>query len=257
MKLSSGLSEYLRKISDDIRAVVAQDLVGLYLHGSIVQDDFRPGTSDIDVLGVVSGALSDSQRSDLASRVVQHEPPDRAAELELILCPASACSKPILEFPFEFALSTGAGAHAGSEPPGTARDLLIDVSQCRQQGQRLFGPPPYEVLGPVPLGLLRKALFAEMHWHLGDIAGGSATSLTNAVLNAARSHHAARTGEIVSKSEGGRLWLERAPSDGMVADALSHRTRGEAAVLDQKQVHDFVSRTAAAIEELRSEDHIT
>ena len=42
----------LRRVFDDIRAVLDGDLAGLYLYGSVVSGGFIPGISDLDLLAV-------------------------------------------------------------------------------------------------------------------------------------------------------------------------------------------------------------
>jgi len=86
----SPIPAYLKAVASVHRKVLGDELVALYLHGSVVQGDFRPGFSDLDILGVVSGAIHEVGREQLVAKLGQDSAPVPAYGLELILCTANA-----------------------------------------------------------------------------------------------------------------------------------------------------------------------
>ncbi|MEM7703643.1 MAG: aminoglycoside adenylyltransferase domain-containing protein [Pseudomonadota bacterium] len=220
----SPVLAYLSKVAAIHREAFGDALIGLYLHGSVVQGDFRPGLSDLDILGVVSGGITRALREGLVARLSHESLPVPAFGLELILCVAEAVHAPIVQMPYEFALSTGPEWGVQMETDGTTSDILIHMQLCREAGVVLAGVPASAALAPIPPHAIRAALMGEMLWHRNDIgADPSDQALSNAVLNAARSCYAAETGKIISKTEGGEWWMAREPDDLTVSQALSFR----------------------------------
>jgi len=225
----SPIPHYLKTVADIHREVLSDNLIALYLHGSVVQGNYHQGYSDLDILGAVSGAITQTQQQELAARLGHTALRVPAFGLELILCADAALKAPVAAMPFEFALSTGAAWGTQVEARGTASDILINMQLCRQNGIALFGAPACDLFAHVPREALRRALIDELGWHLNDLRSAEAGATTaNAVLNAARSLYAAQTGEIVSKGEGAQWWLARRPGDHLVRAALDYR-RGDGA----------------------------
>lgn len=252
-QIPSEIRDYLLAATQSISHVLNEKLLGLYLCGSLVQNDFKTHRSDIDVLGVVSGELDEATRAHLASVLSFETNPVPANGLEVVLFSARAARSPRLDFPFEFALSTGVGLGTESEPPGTANDMLIDIIHCREAGFTLAGPPAREVFGPVHQSMLLRALVEELQWHMQEVNRNfDEMTIVNAVLNAARSLHAAETGQILSKSEGGRWWLQRYPSDKLVAEALAARKGERTISLDAVHTSNFVEKVIDQITDLDS-----
>ncbi|MEM8725862.1 MAG: aminoglycoside adenylyltransferase domain-containing protein [Pseudomonadota bacterium] len=236
------VQRYLARIVELTRDVLKDSLVGLYLHGSAVQSNWIASTSDIDVIGLVTGPIADQQQADLAQVLSYEHCPVPAQGLEYILCAKQAAQFPTIDCRFEFALSTGADWGTDCEASGVASDTLVDFALCRQSGHALFGPEPEDVFEAIPVALLRQSLFEELRWHLNELERSDEPRLlANSVLNAARSVHAAETGVILSKSDGVNWWLRRYRRDDLVSGALAIRHGQDAAPLDRDRVVDFVN----------------
>jgi predicted nucleotidyltransferase len=252
--IPAGIREYLDAAARTCQAVLGDRLLGLYLCGSAVQGDFAPHRSDIDLLGIVDGDLDRATRKELSSRLSHPVLAVPAQGLEIVLFPAEAAQTARLDLPFAFALSTGRGMKSACEPPGTANDMPIDIALCREAGIPLSGKAPNEAFGSVARPLLLAALVEELGWHLRQVEERSdGKTPVNAILNAARSLHAAETGRILSKTEGGRWWLRRHPRDAMVARALEVREGCAPASFDSDSVRGFVEMVARKINGMRRE----
>lgn len=53
------LDAVIDPLIDDLRAVLGNDLVGLYLYGSAVSGGFEPGVSDIDLVAITRRAVTE------------------------------------------------------------------------------------------------------------------------------------------------------------------------------------------------------
>jgi len=252
---SETIGSYLKMVTSTVGEVMGESLVALYLHGSAVQQDFDPSVSDVDILGIVKGPLDANLRNALTRRLNHEALPCPVQGFEFILCTAQSVQEPIFAMPFEYALSTGPHWPLQHEHSSAISDTLIHLTLCRQSGRVLLGPSPSDLVAPVPIALLRRALVAELEWHLEDLGKSlDRAAQRNAVLNAARSASAARTGYILSKSEGARRWSAIDPFADLVARAFESRMR-RATDLDTEEIRAFLRRVIAMIEALPDATH--
>jgi streptomycin 3"-adenylyltransferase len=86
-------------------------------------------------------------------------------------------------------------------------DLAVLLTTASQRHRVLFGPPPPELLDPVPAGDVRRAMVDGIPSLLGDLDGDEA----NVLLTLARIWVTLETGEIVSKDEAADWALARLP----------------------------------------------
>ncbi|MEM1051770.1 MAG: aminoglycoside adenylyltransferase domain-containing protein [Pseudomonadota bacterium] len=247
-KADPAISTYLDEVTRIHCDVLHADLIALYLHGSMVQDDFNPDSSDLDILGVVAGATNFEQREELLVRLSHAALPVPAFGLELIICTSEAVRAPIEAMPYDFALSTGGEWGVQVETDGLTSDILVHMQLCRQAGLALMGPPAPDILAKIPATDLRAGLLGELIWHRGELLKDpQCKSITDAVLNAARSLYAAETGQIVSKTQGGKWWLARVPKDEVVALALDYRSGRSATLPSVRSARNFVELAIATL----------
>lgn len=64
--------DLLGQLTDKTRDVMRENLVGIYLHGSLAMDCFHPDKSDIDLLVVVRHRLPDKQKRRYMDMIVEH-----------------------------------------------------------------------------------------------------------------------------------------------------------------------------------------
>ena len=64
-------------MANEIVRIMAGDVYGIWLYGSVVMDDFRPGWSDIDFAALTNGLVSESQAEQLVTlrqQMLEKEP---------------------------------------------------------------------------------------------------------------------------------------------------------------------------------------
>jgi len=131
-----------------IRAILADSFVGMYLYGSLAQGDFRPDTSDIDLIVVTAHDVTDEQFAALAALHTAF----RAG--------ASPWAKKIeAAYIQRDALNLPAGQPTRYPQLEKDRDLSWDLLELgwafqravlRDQGIAVAGPAPATLLAPVP-----------------------------------------------------------------------------------------------------------
>ena len=199
-----------------VREVLGPDLVGAYLHGSTATGRLRP-RSDLDVLAVSRRATTHGEKERLVRGLFDVSSPSDAPgpvrPIELTIVVASEVRPwrypPRFDFLYgEWLRRDFAGGHL--EPwETTSPDLAPLITMVLQANRTVLGPPPAEVLDPVPAGDLRRAVVAGIDGLLGELADDT----RNVVLTLARIWLTVATGEIGSKDAAADWALARLPEE--------------------------------------------
>jgi streptomycin 3"-adenylyltransferase len=215
-----------------IDAVLADNIVGLYLYGSAVAGQLRPG-SDLDLLAVVREPTSRAQRLDLARTLRQlsrrgERPPEwRPIELTVVV---HSDVKPLRVPPrtdFQYGEWLRSEMDAGEVDPSDPEnpDLLVVLAQVRRTSRPLRGPEAADVIAAVQTGDLRAAMLRSVDGLLSDLESDT----TNVLLTMARIWVTLETGDFVAKDEAA-AWAA-ARIDDPARNALRHAAdvyRGDA-----------------------------
>ncbi len=197
-----------------VREILGDAVLGAYLHGSGVMGGLRP-TSDVDVLVVVERSMSDDERRSLVGRLLEvsgrlaTRGPARPVELTVVV--RSEVSPwhypPMVEFQYAEWLrddyQTGLVPFAERSP-----DLATLITMARAGNTPLYGPPPAELLDPVPMHDLRAAIVAAIPGLMRDIDSDA----RNVLLTLARIWATLATGAIHSKVQAAAFAIPLIPA---------------------------------------------
>lgn len=209
------IAVWVHDVASAIVDVLAEVVVGVYLHGSLAMGSFYRPKSDLDLLVVAADPLDGDVRRQLAASLLAcHDRRPIIGGLELSVITAEAATSPVHPMPYELHFSeeyTETVRGGGSGPSGTDPDLPANFMAARERGQALAGPPPGEVLDAVDADGFLAAIADDLAWILHD--GGIHESPFYAVLNCCRALHLAEIDDVVvlSKKEGGRWALDIVP----------------------------------------------
>lgn len=229
------LETQLDALVADIRAVVGEGVVGVYLHGSLALGCFNPALSDLDLLVVTRRALTPHQRQALGPVL------SRSGRIEISFVAAPSLRPWRHPAPFDLHFSWNQGRLVG---PGEDHDLAAHVRVTRHAGVALLGPPPAEVFPEVPWEDYEDSLRRDLAW-----SHDNATELYG-VLSPARIWATLSTKEIHSKESGAAWALERSPADlqPLLERALEiYRTGDEQHAFGREEVRRFADFVAAQI----------
>lgn len=114
-------------------------LLGLYLYGSVATGDFTPGVSDIDLLAVTNGSITQDVINRLKPMHAQMERrfPRWHDRVEVIYVPQEALATFRMKFSDIGVISPGEPLHILS----AGVDWLMNWHQVRHGGQVVVGPP--------------------------------------------------------------------------------------------------------------------
>ncbi|WP_371095009.1 aminoglycoside adenylyltransferase family protein [Streptomyces sanglieri] len=181
-----------------VRDVVGPELLGMYLHGSAVLSGLAPA-SDLDVLAVTRRSLDEWKRQALVEGLLEISgltPTVRPVELTVVVQSEVRPWRfpPVGDFLYGEWLRdqflTGAPARPGPMP-----DLALALTLVLAGDHALTGPPPAELLDPVPHADLVQASVEALPDLLTDLDDDT----RNVLLTLARIWTTLATGEIRTK----------------------------------------------------------
>ncbi|MDO0934049.1 aminoglycoside adenylyltransferase family protein [Streptomyces sp. DG2A-72] len=192
-----------------LHRILGDTVLGIYLHGSATLGGLRPH-SDIDVLVVVSGPVSHPQRRALVDELMEVSGGD-SRPVELIVVVQDDVrpwrTPPTCEFLYGEWMREE--YERGLVPaPEPSPDLVPLLTMVLLGDAPLFGPPPAELLDPVPHDDLRRAIVSGVPGLMGELESDT----RNVLLTLARVWTTLATGRIRSKDAAADWAIERLPA---------------------------------------------
>lgn len=201
----------LNAIRDDFARILGDNLVGIYVHGSIAFDCFTWEKSDVDFIAVVRDPLEHSEQVALIRALMTRTPdaPPKGLEMSVVL--EEHCRDFVYPTPFELHFSNAHREDYAADIDGHCRvlhggvdpDLAAHFSVIRAVGRVLCGPAVDDVFGPVP----REAVLDSV---LADVGEFGDEPLYH-TLNLCRTLALVEEGLTLSKAQGARWATERFP----------------------------------------------
>jgi hypothetical protein len=160
------LNAVLHELTRGLQATLGPDLTGVYLQGSFAVGGFDPH-SDVDYIIVIEQELNEGQVAVLQSMHARIYDLDCAwaQHLEGSYFPKETLRLPPQPGEQLWYLDNGARQLIRSVHCNT----LVVRWQLRQHGIALFGPPPTELVDPIPEAALRREILAVIHDWGGEI----------------------------------------------------------------------------------------
>ena len=245
------IRQQISQLRDGVRAVLADDLIGVYLHGSLAIGCFNPLRSDVDLLIITRQWLSVEVKRQMAELLLTLSGQPSPIEISFLACGDLTpwCHPAAFDLHYSEAwrvafvrdLENGAWRSWNGEKRRDP-DLAAHITVLRHRGVCLEGRPIAEVFPTVPRGDYLAAVLGDVL----DAQFGLASDLAQPVyviLNACRTYAYLRTGAVLSKEEGGVWALGVVPERWrplLTALLEVYRDRGDDGDLD----HDLVGGLA-------------
>jgi predicted nucleotidyltransferase len=223
----------------DIVGAAARSVI---LHGSLAAAGFRPGHSDIDLLVIVDGGLSDAQAT-ATEDVVRQADTGSAAGIDLHVVSVRAAGTPSRAPALELYL----GRHRRSPTEldverrvAASPDLATELSMARSGGRALIGAQPHDLIAPIPAQWI---VDRSRHWlktwqSLTDDTEHAAFM----VLTACRIWRFALEEVYCSKSQAARWALERDASLTVVRQAMQQYEHDPTALVSEHGLTDLLDK---------------
>ena len=244
--------QQVTSLVEGMRSILGENLVGVYLHGSLAMGCFNPRRSDLDLLVICERRTGVEQKRQLAELLLR---------VSLAPCPVELCVLAHNQLhpwrhpaPFDLHFSeawrdrTGAALASGewrtwNDSESCDEDLAGHITVVRQRGVCLHGAPIAAVFPVTPAADYLASVLADVR--SPDCGLNSALEApVYVILNACRTYAYLTTGRVLSKDEGGMWALQVLPSQfhATLQSALSaYRTDQD----DVRLVHEEVVHLAA------------
>ena len=204
----------LREFTEMSRNVFGENLLGIYLHGSLAMNCFNPQKSDIDLILVVRDTVSFDDKLRFTNELLALDDAAPEKGFELSIVKKEFCQPFTYPTPFEYHFSHG---HKDAflnditgyieKMQGVDKDLGAHFTIINQFGIPLYGPPVREVFAPVP----KKDYFDSIWYDVEHAKEDILDSPMYIVLNLCRVLGYARDGLVLSKKTGGEWGAEHVP----------------------------------------------
>lgn len=208
--------DQIERVVSVVRETLGDRAIGAYLLGSSVLGGLRPG-SDIDVLVVTSRPTTLDEKRSLIEQLLpisgRGDPTGESRPVELTVVVQSDVRP--WRYPPRLDLQYGdwwrKEFNRGELTPWVSPnpDLALLLEMALQANHPLFGPPPAQVLDPIPPSDVRLAMFDVIPALLDDLDGDEA----NVVLTFARIWTTLATGDIRSKDAAADWAILRLPPE--------------------------------------------
>ncbi len=228
----------LTQFSDAAQSAFSDRLTGVYLHGSAAMNCFNPVVSDLDLIVVVDGGITDDEKRRFITDVVRLNESAPAKGIEMSVVSLDSCrnfthpSSYLLHFsPAHLDLWRRDPDEYLDRLCGTDRDLAAHFTVIRKYGRVLFGSPIADVFGEV----LRDDYIDSLLYDCENARDDILENPPYCILNLCRILAYLRTDAVLSKKSGGEWGLKLLPEryHPLISAALNEYSTGERSVYSQ------------------------
>jgi predicted nucleotidyltransferase len=246
----ADVNRLLDRLLADIRGILQERLVGLYLYGSLTTGDFVPDSSDIDLLAITSSQMTVAEFEALRAmhQDVARDNPGWEDRIEV----AYLSAKPLSMFRSESGpiaiISPGEPFHMRDAE--VLREWLQNWYVVREYGVALFGPLPTAIIPlitPEEFAWAVRRYAAEVSQRVRDKRNSRRQAY--AILTMCRALHVHKLASQASKRQAA-LWAQQEHPEWsrLIQSALVWQQTWRAEPTDQALIHaetirfvDFVS----------------
>lgn len=204
VKIDKVLTEIVRQYED----ILGNNLVGIYVHGSLAFGCFNSRKSDIDFIVVVNSEPAVEEKEALIKLLLKlsSEVSEKGFEMSVVL--AEVCERFIYPTPFELHYSAMHMQRCKENlrkycttMKGTDKDLAAHFTVIKTVGYTIEGQPISKVFGEVPRSAYLDSIELDVKNAVEDICDNP----VYIILNLCRVLAFKQDGLILSKEQGG-LW---------------------------------------------------
>jgi streptomycin 3"-adenylyltransferase len=228
--------DLVRRVAEGIARLLEDNLIGIYLHGSLAMGCYTEEASDIDLLVLTDGPVAFPVLREVGHLMLKasERAPAKGFEMSVVdkrtTTPFVHPAPFLLHYSDTFRDDFRSGTVDFSKPR-TDPDLAAHFTMARSRGVRLAGEPIDHALAPVPEEAFRDSIVHDARWCLSNIQLGPRVGWgrvpTYAVLNLSRVAGYLDDRTIRSKLEGGEWALNRFGEEGrqVITEALKEYRR--------------------------------
>lgn len=232
----------LDSIVENYKTILKDNLIGIYIHGSLAMDCFNPDISDIDFLVVVKENINANDKRKLVDILLElsKDGPGKGLEMSVLL------EKVVKNFkhPTPYILhysnaykATYEANHSYLCEDGEDPDLAAHITITRARGICIYGSSIEDIFSPVP----RKDYLKSIYFDIANSREEIIKLPMYTILNLSRVLYYLKEDVICSKKEGGQWACSNLPKEYIktVEKALNCYEKGEEADFKEKDLVNF------------------
>jgi len=234
----------LQQIKENCVEVIQDNLVGIYVHGSIAFNCFRWENSDIDYIVVVNRALSNNVKNELMKETVQISKSAPPGGLEMSVVLKEHCLNFEYPTPYDLHFSDMHKDWYENNPleycekmNGVDIDLAAHFTIIKEVGIVLYGEPINSVFGVIP----KEYYFDSIKNDIQAAKDGVKDNPVYFILNLCRVLAYKNDDLILSKEQGGNWGLKNIDYkyNDLIRAALNRYALDKAMTIDTDSALDF------------------
>lgn len=203
------------RLIKDCNEILKQNLIGIYIHGSLAMGCFNPLKSDIDILIVISETMKQSEKRLFMQNIISINKlaPEKGFEISIVK--EEYCNKFIYPTPFELHFSIMHLNWYNMNPDdyiekmnGKDKDLVAHFSVIKNRGIVLFGKDIDDVFTEIP----NDAYLDSIRNDIADAEKDIRANPIYIILNLCRVLAYMKDSKVLSKREGGEWGLKNVDS---------------------------------------------
>ncbi len=249
----------LDEIVEQSKQIFGEELIGIYLHGSMAMGCFHADKSDIDLILVIRDCITDTQKLQFMNYIVDANKIAPGKGIELSIVKQKYCKPFVYPTPFELHFSNAHKQWFADNPAdyiqkmnGTDKDLAAHFKVIKSYGIVLYGAKIDEIFADVP----RKD-YIDSIWN--DISGAKEEILENPVyiiLNLCRVAAFLKNDLVLSKKQGGEWAVKHLASKyhALISNALQCYIDGADMEIDKREGREFADDMISLIKTMMCTD---
>ncbi len=220
IKAPEEITNFLNEIVDNFQKYFADNLVGVYLHGSLAMGCFNPVSSDIDIQVVVKNNLSKEEKENILNltKSALEKIPTKKVELSFVTIDTLTDFK--CPTPQEFNISGTASSGLKTTDKKPSESFAAHLAMIKEHGVCLWGEPIMNIFPDISREIYLKSIAENFKWSFDNVSKGRDVGEgrvpTYAVLNFCRALAFIQDKIITSKKEGGKWGIKNLPEEYIV-----------------------------------------
>lgn len=219
----SHVNSLIDSLLEQMRAILGEKLVGLYLYGSLVTGDFDPDISDIDLLAALTNDLTPTEFDalDAMHKATAERFPEWNDRIEIAYLSLHALKTFKTERSKIGIISPGEPFHIID----AGIDWLMNWYMVQSIGKTLYGVPPQTIMAPTSQAEFVAAVKTHaLAWREYIKGVDSRPYQSYAILTTSRAWYTVTHGVQVSKRKAATWAAEQLPDEAaLIQDALAWR----------------------------------
>lgn len=234
-RIPQDVKAVLDLLVERLRSYLDNELVGVYLHGSLAMSGFNPVSSDIDILIVVKNKLNVDSKKEMAKIFVELSESAPAKGFEVSMVTIENLKSFIYPTPYEFHFSLDMKeqfekGEIDFVAEKTDPDLAAHFVITKKRGICLYGTQISDIFPDVPRQYYLDSIAKDSEWSFERILGsekGLVRVPSYGVLNFCRVLALIQDDIVTSKIEGGEWGIQNLPKDyaPLIKEALKEKRK--------------------------------